>query len=60
MAGSRDEVLTTGMLGLSRCVLSFQSPGSLNTHTLNEEAGDPCIHLLYRPGHYDILYQAPQ
>ena len=25
-------------------------------HDFPEESSDPDIHLLYRPGHYDILY----
>lgn len=33
-----------------------QSSGPLNSHTLPYNS-TPCVHLLYKPGHYDILYQ---
>jgi ubiquitin thioesterase protein OTUB1 len=32
--------------------------GKVNHHDF-PEGSEPCLHLLYRPGHYDILYLAP-
>ena len=28
----------------------------ISTHDFPEESDTPAIHLLYRPGHYDLLY----
>lgn len=30
--------------------------GQINFHVFPEDAAQPTVHLLYRPGHYDILY----
>lgn len=34
-----------------------QSEGPLNSHILPSDDCTPAVHLLYRPGHYDILYK---
>jgi ubiquitin thioesterase protein OTUB1 len=43
-----------------RVVYLERSPGGLNAHDLPEDgASGPRITMLYRPGHYDILYPVP-
>ncbi len=47
----------TSALGacVSVCYMDRTGGGQVNAHTFPED-GSPKIHLLYRPGHYDILY----
>jgi hypothetical protein len=30
----------------------------VNHHDFPEDGGKPHVHLLYKPGHYDVLYKA--
>lgn len=47
----------TAALGVGVCVeyMDRGKGGQVNTHCFPEDTR-PFIHLLYRPGHYDILY----
>ena len=47
----------TNALGVcvSVCYMDRTDGGQVNDHRFPED-GTPRVHLLYRPGHYDILY----
>ncbi len=47
----------TKALDISVCVeyMDRGNGGQVNSHCFPEDS-NPSIHLLYRPGHYDILY----
>ena len=36
--------------------LDRSTKDDISTHDFPEESSTPNIHLLYRPGHYDLLY----
>ena len=41
------------------CSSPPQSDGAAPVvHTVPDSPGDACMTLLYRPGHYDVLYRA--
>ena len=50
----------TSALGVGVCVeyMDRGKGGQVNSHYFPEDVS-PSIHLLYRPGHYDILYPLP-
>jgi ubiquitin thioesterase protein OTUB1 len=51
--------LTTALKACVRVEYLDRSPGDLNHHDF--PTGDlPSVYLLYRPGHYDLLYPVAQ
>lgn len=55
-------VSLTAALSVPVCVL-YMDRGDSETaaaHLFPEDATQPVLYLLYRPGHYDVLYKAPE
>lgn len=38
------------------CYMDRTDGGQVNNHKFPEDGAGPLVHLLYRPGHYDVLY----
>lgn len=61
MAKESDQIhiiALTDALGVCvRVVYMDRGGNSVNHHDFPEDGSRPLVNLLYRPGHYDILYQ---
>lgn len=62
MAKESDHIHIIGLTdALGVCVrIEYMDRGgdsSVNHHDFPEDGTKPCVYLIYRPGHYDILYR---